>query len=172
MLRRMHAAGHQIASHTWGHQSLGSGAAVQGQDELTPQQRLDQMYNNEIALNNVLGFFPTYMRPPYSDCDAESGCQNAMSDLGYHIVYFDFDTEGYLNSEPNRIELSEAIFDSQVDTRSPASGSWLNIEHDIHEPVAHQLTEYIVRGALERGWKLVTVGECLGDPQENWYRTV
>ena len=36
-------------------------------DELTRAQRLDQMYYNEIALNDILGFFPTYMRPPFSD---------------------------------------------------------------------------------------------------------
>ncbi|KAF1816046.1 glycoside hydrolase/deacetylase [Eremomyces bilateralis CBS 781.70] len=172
IIQRMHSSGHQIASHTWGHQALGSGAAAQGQDPLTTEQRLAQMYNNEIAFNNILGFFPTYMRPPYSDCDDASGCAATMSDLGYHVIYFDFDTEGYLHTTPETIGESKAIFDQQLPQRSPADGAWLNIEHDIHEQVAHTLTEHIIKGAVEAGWKLVTVGECLGDPQENWYRTL
>jgi len=35
-----------------------------------------------------VGFFPTYMRPPYSSCTAECGCEDDMAELGYHITYF------------------------------------------------------------------------------------
>lgn len=58
------------------------------------------MWSNEMALRNVLGFFPTYMRPPYSDCTATSGCQGDMEDLGYHVVYFDVDTDGWWSAVP------------------------------------------------------------------------
>jgi peptidoglycan/xylan/chitin deacetylase (PgdA/CDA1 family) len=44
------------------------------------------MWKNEMALRNILGFFPTYMRPPYSACSA--GCEEDMKELGYHITYF------------------------------------------------------------------------------------
>lgn len=77
IIRRMLAEGHQIAGHTWTHQDL---------SKVTPTQRRDQMIKNEMALRNILGFFPTYMRPPYSSCDAPSGCQADMRTLGYHIV--------------------------------------------------------------------------------------
>lgn len=49
----MHAEGHQIGSHTWSHQNA---------SQLTNTQFTNQMIWNEIALNSVLGFFPTYMR--------------------------------------------------------------------------------------------------------------
>jgi len=55
--------GHQVASHTWTHQNLST---------LTVEQRQNQMYYNEMAFRNVLGFFPTYMRPPYSECNNET----------------------------------------------------------------------------------------------------
>jgi len=77
IIKRMHAEGHQIASHTWSHQDL---------SKITSTQRKAQMVKNEMALRNLLGFFPTYMRPPYSDCDAASGCEADMQSLGYHIV--------------------------------------------------------------------------------------
>jgi peptidoglycan/xylan/chitin deacetylase (PgdA/CDA1 family) len=55
LIRRIYASGHQIASHTWSHQDLSI---------ITAQQRQDQMVKNEMALRNILGFFPIYMRPP------------------------------------------------------------------------------------------------------------
>jgi hypothetical protein len=82
-VKRAYNEGHQIASHTWTHPHLSN---------LTSTQRKQNMYSNEMALRNILGFFPTYMRPPYSDCTAESGCQKDMADLGYHVTYFDVDT--------------------------------------------------------------------------------
>jgi len=53
MEQRMHAEGHQIASHTWSHQNA---------SQLTNHQFTNQIVWNEIALNDILGFFPTYMR--------------------------------------------------------------------------------------------------------------
>jgi peptidoglycan/xylan/chitin deacetylase (PgdA/CDA1 family) len=88
VIRRMEAEGHQIASHTWSHQDL---------SKITKDQRIDQMVKNEMAFSNILGKFPTYMRPPYSSCTAESGCAGDMADLGYVVSYFDLDTDGKYN---------------------------------------------------------------------------
>jgi hypothetical protein len=32
------------------------------------------------------------------------------------------------------------------------------------------LTEYMLSTLTQLGYKAVTVGECLGDPADNWYR--
>jgi peptidoglycan/xylan/chitin deacetylase (PgdA/CDA1 family) len=85
VIQRMYAAGHQIASHTWSHQDLSA---------ITSQQRKDQMVHNEMAIRNIIGKFPTYMRPPYSSCTAASGCEADMATLGYVVSYFDLDTDG------------------------------------------------------------------------------
>ncbi|KAI8943583.1 hypothetical protein NX059_012514 [Plenodomus lindquistii] len=85
VIKKMEAEGHQVASHTWSHQDLSA---------ITSSQRYDQMVRNEMALTNILGKFPTYMRPPYSSCTAESGCQKDLADLGYVVSYFDLDTDG------------------------------------------------------------------------------
>lgn len=44
-----------------------------------------------MALTNIIGKFPTYMRPPYSSCTAGSGCQKDLTDLGYVVSYFDLE---------------------------------------------------------------------------------
>lgn len=85
MIKEMIKGGHQVASHTWSHQDLSA---------ITKEQRYEQMVKNEMAIANVIGKFPTYMRPPYSSCSEESGCTQDMVDLGYVVSYFDLDTDG------------------------------------------------------------------------------
>jgi peptidoglycan/xylan/chitin deacetylase (PgdA/CDA1 family) len=75
----MYADGHQVCSHTWSHANL---------DTLTSYERKNEMWKNEMALRNILGVIPTYMRPPYSACTASTGCEADMAALGYHITYF------------------------------------------------------------------------------------
>ena len=93
-----------------------------------------------------------------------------MSDLGYHIVYFDLDTEGYLHTEPSQIQTSKDLWDDAVEGTNPCQTSYLQIEHDIHEQVVHNLTEYLLESLVRNGYRGVTVGQCLEDPPENWYR--
>lgn len=72
VIRRMYTSGHQLASHTWSHADL---------DAVTPVQRRKEMEKLEMALRNIVGAVPTYMRPPYSNCN--DACLKDMSDWGY-----------------------------------------------------------------------------------------
>ncbi|KAJ2980481.1 hypothetical protein NUW58_g6933 [Xylaria curta] len=160
IIQRMAAEGHQIASHTWSHENY---------SQLTTAQFQTQMYWNEIALNDILGYFPTYMRPPYSICPSNT-CGSQLANLGYHVIYFDLDTEGYLHDSPSQIQVSKDIWDDTVPGTNPCRNSFLQIEHDIHDQVVHTLTDYILDSLFKSGYRSVTVGQCLGDPPENWYR--
>ena len=48
---------------------------------------------------------------------------------------------------------------------------FLVIAHDIHEQTALNLTGYMLDLVQEKGYKAVTMGECLGEPEESWYRS-
>ncbi|KAI9776703.1 MAG: hypothetical protein M1839_009430 [Geoglossum umbratile] len=157
IIQRMVREGHQVASHTWGHQNLSS---------MTSGKLDQQMYYNEMAFRNILGYFPTYMRPPYSQCSIT--CENRMSTLGYHIIYFDMDTQDYLNDDPTLIQNSKNIFDSAAATKAD---NYLVIGHDVHQQTAYNLTDYILGRMKTLGYGSVTVGQCLGDPSTNWYRS-
>lgn len=74
--------------------------------------------------------------------------------------------------DPNLIQNSKNFFEGNISTNNPTDGNWLVIGHDIHNQTANNLTEYMVTTALAAGWKLSTVGQCLGDPAANWYRTL
>lgn len=163
-IKRMYSDGHQIASHTWTHLDLSAISAV---------DRKNQMYKNEMALRNILGFFPTYMRPPYSSCDSPSGCESDMANLGYHVIYFDVDTDDYEQDDPKKIQNSKNWFRGNITAggATSASSDWLSISHDIHAQTAYNLTEYMLSTLTGLGYKAVTVGECLGDASSNWYRS-
>ena len=129
------------------------------------------MVKNERAIANVVGKYPTYMRPPFSQCSAESGCQSDMEALGYHRVYFDLDTQDAVFSENTQIQQSKDIVAQTLASRSNGTADLLSIQHDIVEQSVSNLTSYYYDLIKKKGWKGVTVGECLGDPMEYWYRT-
>ncbi|RPA99574.1 glycoside hydrolase/deacetylase [Choiromyces venosus 120613-1] len=160
IIRRMESDGHQIASHTWTHPDLST---------LSEAARRDEMYKNEMALRNILGKFPTYMRPPFSSCTAD--CVRTMQDLGYHIIYFDLDTDDYNNDSPDLIQNARNNFSNAVDGTNPAEKDFLAIAHDIHEQTARNLTRFMLEDIKKNGYRTVTVGECFGDSKDNWYRS-
>ncbi|TGO89880.1 hypothetical protein BPOR_0089g00100 [Botrytis porri] len=162
LIQRMIAEGHQVASHTWSHYSLSN---------ISHDLRMQQMVKNEMAFNNIIGKWPTYMRPPYSDCNEASGCWADMQTLGYHRVYFDLDTQDYLNPLPSQIQNSKNI----VQRALAATGvqDYLSIQHDIVQQSVGNLSTYYFDQIKARGWKGVTVGDCLGDTDRtNWYRSL
>ncbi|KAH3917922.1 hypothetical protein HBI56_178700 [Parastagonospora nodorum] len=163
VLKRMDQEGHQLASHTWTHLDLSAISQI---------DRKQQMWKNEMALRNIVGKIPTYMRPPYSSCTGQ--CETDMADLGYHVIYFDVDTDDYNQDSPNQIQRSKDWFRGNI-TKGGATAKggakWLDIQHDIHEQTANNLTEYMLKTITDLGYKGVTVGDCLGDPAANWYRT-
>jgi len=160
LIKRMDAEGHQVASHTWTHPDLST---------LSEADRRTEMYNNEAALKNIIGKFPTYMRPPYSSCTG--ACPTTMSDLGYHIIYFDVDTDDYNNDTPQLIVNAQNNFAAKVEGTSPNTQDFLVIAHDIHQNTAATLVQYMLESVKRNGYRAVTVGDCMGDPQANWYRS-
>ena len=160
IIQRMINEGHQVASHTWSHYSLSN---------ITSDMRKQQMVKNERAFANIIGKYPTYMRPPYSQCDAASGCQADMKALGYHRIYFDLDTQDYLNPLPTQIQAPKNIVKAALGVTGITD--YLSIQHDIVQQSVTNLTSYYYDLIKARGWKGVTAGECLQDPQANWYRT-
>ncbi|CAG8182195.1 unnamed protein product [Penicillium olsonii] len=161
VIERMHSSGHQVASHTWSHEDL---------SKVTPSQRSEQMEKNEAAIRNILGHFPSYMRPPYSSCTPDTECGKQLGELGYHIILYDIDTDDYKNDSPDLIQRSKDIFDHQVLQSDPLTKSWLVIAHDAHEQTVHNLTEHMLKAIKRLGYRAITVGDCLRDPRPLWYR--
>ncbi|GJC99783.1 chitin deacetylase [Colletotrichum higginsianum] len=113
--------------------------------KITSAQRRDEMYKLEMC-----------------------GCEDDMKALGYSIIYFDLDTADYLHDSPTEIQQSKDIVDQSISAKPATTDNFLVIGHDIHQQTVYNLTEYMLQKF--QGKKMVTVGECLGDPRANWYR--
>ena len=159
IIKNMAANKHQLASHTWSHANL---------NLLGEAERRAEMIKLEMAFRNIVGYFPTYMRPPYSECG--DVCLMTMKSLGYHVISFDLDTDDYNQDAPEKIQVSKDIFTNTINPANPAQDSFLVIAHDVHQQTAQNLTEFMLQKLTAKGYKAVTVGDCLGDPVANWYR--
>ncbi|KAI5792582.1 hypothetical protein DFH27DRAFT_192877 [Peziza echinospora] len=158
IIQRAYNSGHQIGSHTWDHLDLST---------LTETDRRFQMTRLETALRTIIGRTPTYMRPPYISCTA--ACQATLLALGYHTIFWDLDTDDYNNDSPS------LIVNSQNNVLRAISGanlgqSFMSIAHDIHYQTVYTLTQYQIDVTRAKGFRFVTLGECMGDPVANWYR--
>jgi len=158
VLHRMINSGHQIGSHTWSHTDL---------SYCSQAKRHKEMSSLADTMDRVLGFHPVYLRPPYGSCSPE--CQSDLGAMGYHVVNFDVDTKDYLYNTNDTIWKSMEKFSNAVKPGGAATHSYLVLSHDVHKTTAYNLTEYMLRTLVRRGYRTVTVGECLDDPRENWY---
>ncbi|EAW10444.1 chitin deacetylase [Aspergillus clavatus NRRL 1] len=155
VVQRILEEGHQVGSHTWGHPYLTS---------LDYNAIVAQMTQLEAAFISVLGFYPTYMRPPYFAYNEL--VLSAMGDLGYHVIMASIDTKDYENDHPDLIFRSFEKFRNELN-----AGGSIVLAHDVHEQTVTTLTRAMLEEIRARGLQTVTVGQCLGDPKEYWYRT-
>lgn len=75
-----------------------------------------------------------------------------------------------MNDSPTLIHKSTTIFDNAFKGKSNKTDDFLVIGHDIHNQTANVLTEHMLQRIKALGFRAVTVGTCLGDAKENWYR--
>ncbi|CAG7962524.1 unnamed protein product [Penicillium nalgiovense] len=185
VVQRTLAEGHQLGSHTfvdtthwpilsslpqpspvqaptytnqitrWNHPSL---------DTLPYEEIVQQMTLLEETFMGILGFFPTYMRPPF--LRHTPVVLGAMADLGYHVIGASVDTKDYENDNPDTNWVSFEKFLREVD-----AGGTIVLAHDSHQHTVEILVDNMLADVERRGLSPVTVGECLGDPSEYWYRT-
>lgn len=156
LLRRMIDEGHQVGTHTWAHSDLTT---------VDEYDIIDQLLFNEQALVQALGRIPTYFRPPYFSTN--DAVLDTVGQLGYHVINAGVDTNDWKGDyDAAKQAFSQAIQQGQWD----GSAGKIVLAHDIHDRTVHELAAYMIEHARDAGFRLVTVGECMGDPEQNWYR--
>ncbi|KAF7761576.1 CAZyme family CE4 [Agaricus bisporus var. burnettii] len=143
--------GHQVASHTWGHEHLAS---------LTWDQIHDEMWRVELALSRITGAYPAFFRPPYGEYN--NLVLDAAGIRGQAAVIWDLDSG---DSAGASVASQKSEYDDAVD-RHPST--ILSLQHEVYETTAHQVVEYAINQLQNAGYRLVTVAECLGeDPYQS-----
>ncbi|KAI0158401.1 hypothetical protein BJ166DRAFT_614074 [Pestalotiopsis sp. NC0098] len=154
VLNKILEQGHQIGSHTWSHANLSS---------LDREERWEEMEALQEALANITGFSPRYMRPPYFACQED--CVQDMNDFGFHVVTANLDTKDFQGD----YDYARETFSNALSSGSPSTSSFIVLVHDTHVKTVSPFTQYMIDVANRYEYKFVTVGECLGDPEINWY---
>ncbi|KAK1597242.1 polysaccharide deacetylase [Colletotrichum navitas] len=158
IVRRMKDEGHLVGSHTYSHADLST---------LSSADRIAQMTQLEDAMRRIAGFAPRYMRTPYLSCD--DACVTDLTNLDYHIIDTNLDTKDYENDTPDTTHISAEMFMNGL-SEDASSNSYIVLSHDVHEQTVVSLVQKMIDTLKARGYRAVTVGECLGDAPENWYK--
>nr|CAG8614787.1 14726_t:CDS:2 [Entrophospora candida] len=153
------AAGHQIGSHTWSHPDLAKISIAQVTKEMT---RLDD------AFKKVAGFQPKYMRPPFGSGADNAGIKKAIADVGYtKMVLWDLDPSDAIDGTKFDDEVK------QYTNAAPPPASHISLNHDIIESTVKKLVSQEIKILKDKGYtSFVTVGQCLGETEDLWYKFV
>ncbi|HFI0633926.1 TPA: polysaccharide deacetylase family protein [Streptococcus suis] len=139
ILKRMKEEGHEIANHTWSHPNLTT---------ITVDQVKQEIELTQSAIEGVLGYRPTFMRPPYG---AVNGSVAAVAGLA--SIYWNVDTKDWANRNPDFIL-------SQVKAYTKPGS--IILMHDIHQTTVDGL-EPVLQFLTSEGYNLVTTTELLGE---------
>ncbi|KAK3831549.1 MAG: carbohydrate esterase family 4 protein [Linnemannia gamsii] len=154
-VKRAYAAGHQIASHTWSHADLGT-PATNIEEEMT---KLDNV------LKILIGKRPVYMRPPYGNT-----CPSSLEYLGQHgykVINWNVDTDDW--QHPLDFKLNFRAYTNALQSNT-AGKSFISLQHDAEPGTAQVFSKLAIEYVLSKGFNIMPVGQCLGDPIEAWYR--
>jgi len=139
------AAGHQIASHTWDHKDLTTLSSSQ----------IDAEYHKvDTAFEKILGVKAAFIRPPYGNTNSLS-LSRAVAN-GQQMVTWSFDS---LDSDGASVATSENRYKSLLASK-PSSVIALN--HETEPGTVNKVLPYVLNLLKGKGYKLVTVAECLG----------
>ena len=86
------------------------------------------------------------------------------SERGYRVINANIDTKDYENLD--NMEVGLRNFRDGLN-----AGGSIVLAHDVHDATVNTLVAGMLAEIKKRGLKGVTVAECLGDPEVNWYRT-
>lgn len=100
----------------------------------------EEMTKVEDALLDIIGKFPTYMRPPFFEWDALN--LEVLGELGYKVMWADLDTQDWQGNMDDSI----SIFESGIQ-----NGGSLVLAHDVHETTAEVLVPAMISAIQEAG---------------------
>ncbi|KAG8707104.1 Carbohydrate esterase 4 protein [Ceratobasidium sp. 423] len=145
-VKYLYDAGHQVASHTWAHKDLAT---------LTWDQVHDEMWRVEQALQRITGAVPAFMRPPYGSYNDNVLAASAVR--GQKVAIWDFDSGDSVGATPAESK------QRYTDIANQHPSTILTLNHETHEGTAHEVIPHAISVLQAKGYKLVTLAECLGE---------
>ncbi|KAG0267492.1 hypothetical protein BG011_004526 [Mortierella polycephala] len=157
-LKKILDGGHQLASHTYSHDNM---------DLMTDVQMKDEINKTSDTIFKHSGVRPAYMRAPEGRC-AEL-CTKTMAEMGQIISHWNIDTNDWrFTGEKDPLVATkksmEEIMDVLYNKSDPATDSFILLQHEIHEFSVRHLANEVIDTVIKKGYRFVTMEECIGEP--------
>jgi len=154
-MKKAHDNGLQIASHTYGHKISSD------MDEF--KKSLTDM---DDFIEKVTGDRPHYFRAPKGECNSE--CQSLLDESNYRLIQWDTDTNDWdLETSGSVEQRVEDSINFLKESFAEEKSSYLILMHDSQNYTVREIAPWIIEksGMKEKGYRFVTVAECLGDKE-------
>jgi peptidoglycan/xylan/chitin deacetylase (PgdA/CDA1 family) len=104
------------------------------------------MVQLEQSLTTILGYYSTYMRPPYLETNAQ--VLSTLASLGYHVIQIDIDTEDWQNTTPELIGNAVTNYQNGIN-----NGGTISLSHDPLVNTANTLVQAMIDYVNQKGLK-------------------
>ncbi|KAG0208914.1 hypothetical protein BGX28_000233 [Mortierella sp. GBA30] len=164
VVRRAKDEGHQIGSHTWDHADL---------TKRSKKEILTEMKKREFLVMKALN--SVHQKPQLrtdkplvnSGRRAEvdhwgTSVEATLISEGYKIVIWDVDSGDSQGKTPD-----QSFQDYEQEVTQPGH---IILNHDVYYGTVREFIADAIDLALSKGYKLIPVGACLGEPESSWYR--
>ncbi len=145
-LKKIAAAGHEIATHTWSHRQLTA---------LTDDEVRSQLTRSADLIESLLGTRPTLMRPPYGSVNTR--VKTVLGAREWPIILWSLDPEDWKDRN------ADTVYRRVVNATSPGE---IVLLHDIHKTTVDAVPR-ILATLKARGYTFVTVSELYNRPLVN-----
>ncbi len=142
-LRKIAAAGHEIATHTWDHRALPSLTDAQVRSELT---------RSADVIEKITGTRPELMRPPYGSLS--SRVVGILGAREWPIILWSLDPEDW------KVRSADTVYRRVIAGTQPGE---IVLLHDIHATTVAAVPRILAELA-DRGYTFVTVSELYNRP--------
>ncbi|CAE6523291.1 unnamed protein product [Rhizoctonia solani] len=143
--------GHQVASHTWSHAHLAS---------LSGSALTNEFAKTDTAIKKITGAVPAFMRhvdPRMASTMTKSWKSQDPGDKKLHlIVIWDFDSGDSTGASASQ---SKNDYKNLV-AKNP--NNVLTLNHETYATTVNDVIPYAIQQFKAKGYKMVTVAECLG----------
>ncbi|GJJ14797.1 hypothetical protein Clacol_009065 [Clathrus columnatus] len=153
-VKAAYADGHEFGSHTWHHYDLTT-LSWDGTGGLH-----DEMWRTELALQRILGVSPAIMRPPYGSYNNQ--VRSAAYIRNQSLVLWDFDSG---DSDGATVQESK---NSYTNTANAHPSNILALNHETYQTTVNEVIPFAVQTLRAKGYRFVTVSECLGIQPYQW----
>ncbi|KAM0747728.1 glycoside hydrolase/deacetylase [Meredithblackwellia eburnea MCA 4105] len=157
-IKTRYAAGHQIAAHTWSHTDIVTLNATEFNLEMSLL---------ETALVKITGVKPAYFRPPYGSYTNET--LDILTERGYKSIGWNsYSGDTLYNTSSKSIASYNSYYN--MTNYNEATEGIIGVNHESIAATARKVVSTVVPKLVAAGWRLITVAECLNDP--NPYQVV